>query len=294
MNESAANTALAFSVEETLCVGIVWASWRLVILWFVAPGLLVGGGLWWRARALAAEMSPPECARAAPAASRADERGNLVDVASARDGIVDLLGTEIAPKPGEQPPMGAFRREVTVLLTELPATEREPRADCVKIEGRWYRPVGKHDDLRPGKLRIQHVERWFVPVKVAMAVQPGQLLGQLDSSLAVDELSAKLAKLDTAESERVASEKIRDYFEACYKMLLNLGPAANKDEVNEARAGGPFPAGPGPDYRASGPVGHHCQKILEVADAPGYFDPLQGVSRGRRHGDGLEARAGTA
>jgi RNA polymerase sigma factor (sigma-70 family) len=225
--------ALADGVTRTMFPSKV----KLAVLLLIAQGLIVGGGVWWHAQAVGAASPLPDPLPAARAAPDKDERDGLVDVASARDGILDYLGSEATLEPGERPPAGAFNREVTLLLAEPLPDAKEPKTGWIKIEGKSYRPVSKHEELRPGKVRIHHFEKLFVPLKVGMKVEPGQLLGMVDPSVAVDELSAKLARLNAAEAERVASEKVRDYYEARYRMLLNLGPTASKDEVNEARAG---------------------------------------------------------
>jgi RNA polymerase sigma factor (sigma-70 family) len=205
---------------------------KLTVAFVIAVGVIVGGGVWWRQHAANAapggkeELAKPGPGPEAPAGPRDDpagkpasdkgERRDVIDVASPRDGIVQFVGTEIILKPGEKPPDGAFQQETTYLVTEATPDDMRPLKarpdDWAKIDDKWYRPLGRREEIRPGKVRIHRAEKWFVPLKKGDAVKPGQLLAVTDPSLAVDELAIKLAKLDTAEAERAAEEKQRDEY----------------------------------------------------------------------------------
>jgi len=160
-------------------------------------------------------------------------------VPSMRDGQLLFLGTEIKVKPTEQPPAGAFQAEMNYLVTEVQAGEKGPQEDWVTIDGKWYRPLGKREEVRPNKVRLYFADKWFLPIDEGSRVEKDQLLALIDPSLAVDELSSKLAKFEAAESDRVASEAIKKFeYERMQRLEgLKARGAATQEEVSEARAG---------------------------------------------------------
>ena len=176
----------------------------------LALAVLAAGGLWWYTSAAAA---PPKPGREDPAprpAPTREERRDLVELASPHEGIVQSVASEITVKPGDKPPAGALRQEITLLVTEVQPGDKGPRDDWITLDGRWYRPLRKRDEIRPNKVRLYQVERWFVPVKEGTKVEAGQLLALTDPALAVDDARIKLAKLDAAQADHVAAEKTRD------------------------------------------------------------------------------------
>jgi len=210
---------------------------KLVVLVLMAQGLIVGGGVWWHAQAVLAGAPPANDDQAARTAPGKDERRDLVDVVSARQGVVDYLGTEITVKLGEKPPPGAFQHKMYFLITEAEADEKEPKEGWITINAKWYRPLRKDEEARPGKVRIHRAEKWFLPVKEGTTVEPGQTLAHVDAALAIDELSTRLAKLEAAEADRVASGKVRDFYRsqlATREDLFRKG-SATREEVSEAK-----------------------------------------------------------
>jgi RNA polymerase sigma factor (sigma-70 family) len=208
----------AASVHATaLAQGVMRAMFlkklKLAAALLVALGAIVGGGVWLleHAATAAPPQVPPqvkdEPVKPPPAK---EERRDLVEVASPRSDILLFLGSEIKVKPGEKPPPGAFKQEMTYLIMEVPAGEKGPQEDWVKINDKWYRPVNKGDEVQPNRVKVHRGEKWFLPVKEGTAVQEGQLLALIDPSLAVDDVSIALAKLNAAEADRVAAEKTRD------------------------------------------------------------------------------------
>ncbi len=149
---------------------------KLGVAFVIALGVIVGGGAWWRQHAASAAPvgkeerakqapapAPPDGARDDPAgkqpASDKSENRDLVDAASSRDGIVQFVGTEIELKPGEKPPDGAFKAETTYLVTEVTPDEKGPQDGWAKLDGKWYRPLGRRDDPVPNKVRLYRAER---------------------------------------------------------------------------------------------------------------------------------------
>jgi WD40 repeat protein len=160
-----------------------------------------------------------------------------IQVPSMRDGKLLFVGTEIKLKNGETPGPDVIKQAIVYLVTEKQPAENVPPEQLVLIDGKEYRALAPFEEVRPKQVRTTRQFRYFTTIEEGASVKKDQLLALLDPSLAIDELNSKLAKMEAADAERLASEKIRDYYEARYRMLLNLGPSASKDEVNEARAG---------------------------------------------------------
>jgi WD40 repeat protein len=157
-------------------------------------------------------------------------------VPAMRQGKLLFLGTEV--KPGENPP-DAFSQEMYFLVTEVGPDEKEPQGPLFQIGDKQYRRVKPDEDLRPGKVRVHHVPKRFVKVDEGTRVKEGDLLALVDPVLVVDELRSKLAKFDAAEADRVASEKIRDFYKAQWATREDLyrKGSATREEVAEAKAG---------------------------------------------------------
>jgi RNA polymerase sigma factor (sigma-70 family) len=224
-------TGAATAHTAALAEGVIRAMYlrkmKLTVAFLIALGVIVGGGVWWQQHAANAAPADkegparPAPGPAAPAGAKDDpagkpatekeERRNLVDVASPRDGIVQFVGSEITVKPGEKAPPGAFQHEMTYLVTEAQAGEQK-QDDWVTINNKWYRPLTKREEVRANKVRIYRAEKWFLPVKEGTTIKPGQLLALTDPVTAADDLAIKLAKFDAAEAGRVAEEKQRDEY----------------------------------------------------------------------------------
>jgi hypothetical protein len=225
-------TAAASANAAALAQGVMRAMYLRKMKWSIAVvialGVIIGGGVWWQQHAAQAappgkeQPAKPAPGPAAPAGAREDpagkpatdkeERRDLVDAASPRDGIVHFVGTEITLKPGEEPPAGAFQAETSYLVIEVQPGEEGPKEGWVKISEKWYRPLAKREEMRPNRMRLHRAQRWFVPLTEGDAVKPGQLLAMTDADVAADEVAIKLAKYDAAEAERAAEEKQRDEY----------------------------------------------------------------------------------
>src|SRR5439155_4002814 len=117
--------------------------------------------------------------------------------------------------------------------------EKDPPAEMFQIDGKHYRRLGQYEEVRPTRVRLHHVQKWFVKVDEGTRVKKGDLLALIDPVLVVDELSSKLAKFEASEADRLASEKIRDFYQKQWaaRAKLHSTGGASLEEVNEARAG---------------------------------------------------------
>jgi WD40 repeat protein len=158
-----------------------------------------------------------------------------VMVPSMRDGQLLFLGREVKVAKDQQPPAGAFQQVVRYLVTEVTAGEKQD--DWVPIGNKWYRPLGKDDDVAPNKIRLYSTRKWFLPVDERSEVKEGDLLGMIDPVTQVDDLAIKVAKFDAAEADRAAEEKQRNEYKERYERadLLYKKGAGNYEDVSAAK-----------------------------------------------------------
>jgi WD40 repeat protein len=136
-------------------------------------------------------------------------------VPSMRDGQILFLGREL--RPGEEPPKNAIKRVmswlvVEVLPADVPAGTKAALPGWVAIGDKWYRPLGKDDEIKPNRVKLYRAEKTFVPVDEGSILKENELLAVIDPVTAIDDLAIKLAKLDAAEADRAAEEKQRDEY----------------------------------------------------------------------------------
>jgi WD40 repeat protein len=136
---------------------------------------------------------------------------HTLQVPALRDGQIAFLGTEVAVKEGEEGPPGSFKQVISYLVTEAQNGD-EKKDDWVVLNGKWYRPVAKGEDVKPNKVRLYRATKWFLPVDEGTIVKEGQLLAVIDPVTAVDDLAIKVSKFDAAEADRAAEEKQRDEY----------------------------------------------------------------------------------
>lgn len=153
---------------------------------------------------------------------------NTQQVPSMRDGKILFLATEV--KPGEPVPPGRehdyFQEEIVQLLKQRAGTDGIPVVSEETKETRYYGPLKKDDRIEPNKM-LPHARKVNLRrLREGDEVRKGEMLALLDPSLAIDDLWIKVAKLDAAEADRVASEKIRD--ETRQRYLTNVGLFAKK------------------------------------------------------------------
>jgi WD40 repeat protein len=157
-------------------------------------------------------------------------------VPAMREGQLLFLGTEV--KSGDRPPQ-AIPQDMYFLVTEVQPDDKVSPGELFQIGGKQYRHLGQYEEVRPNKVKLHHVQKWFVKVDEGTRVKKGDLLGLVDPVLVVDELRIKVAKFDAADADRIGSEKIRDFYKAQWaarEELFRKG-AASREEVAEARAG---------------------------------------------------------
>jgi hypothetical protein len=73
---------------------------------------------------------------------------------------------------------------------------------------------------------------------VGQKVEPGQLLGLVNPVLALDEVAARVARLDMSEADRRASEKTRDEYKQRWENMIEAGRRAARPAQDDLRAAG--------------------------------------------------------
>src|SRR5262249_33973038 len=172
-----------------------------------AAGLLLAACL------LGAGSTAVLSSRAGPAdeanrpAARDEESPAIVNVPSERAGKLMFIATEA--KPGEAvPPERAVLVTVSFLAIEMIKTEQVKEPTC-EIDGKTYRRWKPDDPLTPERLRVVKENRLLRKLQAGEMVEEGQLLALVNPAFAIDELAAKVAKLDLAEADVRVSEKTK-------------------------------------------------------------------------------------
>jgi WD40 repeat protein len=162
------------------------------------------------------------------------------EVPSESDGRLIVIGTELQPG-GPMPPADRLVTvDFAVLVVEAKPDERVANGQLFRIKNdpKTYRAWEEGDQLFPDRFAVAPVSRKFRRLDVGDEVRAGQILGLVDPTLSVRELTIRKAMLDAAESDRIASERILDYTKAHYLLMVQLRDkgAATVEEVAEARA----------------------------------------------------------
>jgi WD40 repeat protein len=134
-------------------------------------------------------------------------------VPSMRDGRVLFVGTPA--EPGETDaladPEEYFDEEITVLIAERKDTTGIDPRELIKLptaDGEaFYSRLRKTDLVKPKQVQTYRLKVRLRELKEGDLVRRGQLVAMLDPSLAVDDLSIRVAKLDVANAEFEAADK---------------------------------------------------------------------------------------
>jgi WD40 repeat protein len=152
------------------------------------------------------------------------------DVPCQHDGQLLFIGTEISKEEAEKLPKDdVMRYTVSYMMTKLLPGDKEklkipdiairrykaseaPNAEIIE-----YRPLEEDEPVaKPENVLVHREERVFRRLREDDEVQEGQLLGLVNPSLARDDLTIKVAKLQASIADLRTSEKTRDEAEARY------------------------------------------------------------------------------
>ncbi len=176
---------------------------------------------------------------------------NKADVVSDCDGVVRLIGVMLtrqeveAVNPRERDQLLQTRKWIKVSLACLFVEEKQPEKLPDKQwlvfaddPSKKYRPHRTGEPLTPGTVRVGRQEIYFRKVKAGDRVEQGQTLVLMDPTETLDDLMIKVARLDTAEAERRAAEKVRlearKYHESILAARRVVPKAVSDEEMREA------------------------------------------------------------
>jgi WD40 repeat protein len=156
------------------------------------------------------------------------------DVPCQHDGQLVVIGTEITEEEAAKLPKDDVTRvNLSYLMILMDRDDKEKRKVPESAIRRFrasdapdkvleYRPLEEDDLVEPGKVHLQAEKRYFRRLRENDDVQEGQLLGLVNPSLAIDDLTIKRAKMLAAIADLQTSEKTRDEAKARYEASLKL------------------------------------------------------------------------
>jgi hypothetical protein len=168
---------------------------------------------WSRGRTLTAALLLVVVAACPPNAACAQGEGKR-EVPARRDGQLLFVATEIPQEkvpddPKERKKLGIIQERIGYLAVEIQKGTVPPE-QCFTFPAQpdhFYRRW--HEGLPPprgtDRLVVYMQPRYFRTLQVGDRVQEGDLLALVDPTIALNDLSAKVAKVEAAEAERVAA-----------------------------------------------------------------------------------------
>jgi WD40 repeat protein len=144
------------------------------------------------------------------------------EVPSEKDGKILFIGTEV--KPGETVPEELRLPDAEMGFLAVPAErgyedKKYPPFRLSEDDPTLYRPLGDGEEPEPGKAIAQwrriHVRKLRIGEKVAR----GQLLALVNPRMAYDDLAIKVAQLQGADADRLASRKTKEEFRKRYEAM---------------------------------------------------------------------------
>ena len=129
-------------------------------------------------------------------------------------------------------------RELDVAFLAIEVGEAEKTKEpTLEIDGKHYRRWKPGEELVPEKLRVVRQKQLFRKLKTGDGVKEGQLLALVNPALAIDELNAKLAKLNAAASDLRVSEKTKLEAQKRYDsaVVAKQGRAISEDDYRAAK-----------------------------------------------------------
>jgi WD40 repeat protein len=146
------------------------------------------------------------------------------EVPAEKEGKLLCLATEV--KPDEVVPLSKkFVAQAWMMAYKVDAPDKVARADRVIVEdakdkGAVYRKLRAGDDFTPGRVALGYVMKPYRKLYEGDVVKAGDLVAQVDTVLARDEVLTKLAKLDVAEAELRTSTKTKDEAKNRYDRMV--------------------------------------------------------------------------
>jgi WD40 repeat protein len=147
----------------------------------------------------------------------AEKEGKLLYLATE---IKDLKKAEFIPSDKK------FRTASYVMAYRTDAPETVPADDRVIVEDNKeknaiYRKMREGDEYVPSRVALGYVWKWYRKLSEGDAVKAGDLVAQVDTVLARDEVKNKIAKLDVAQAEIETSTKTKQEAKKRYERMVH-------------------------------------------------------------------------
>jgi WD40 repeat protein len=144
------------------------------------------------------------------------------EVYTEKEGVISFLGTDV--QPGETVPEDKKLpdAELGFLAVPVGANEDIPESEKFRFEGNptWYRRAKESDQLEPGKVVLSREIRQVRKLKFGDWVKRGQLLALINPRKSFDDVSIKVAKLEGANNDRLASRKKKEEYHRRYLSMM--------------------------------------------------------------------------
>jgi multidrug resistance efflux pump len=178
-------------------------------------------------------------AKAPPAADAGKGR---IEVPAERDGKLLFLGTEMGPAERARIPKAKILTyELGFLAVAITPEEwaKTPEGERVVFAGnaRKYRRWKEGDKIVPGQVVLARKKGEFRRLEVGDTVKEGQLLALVSPALALEELSVKIANLDAAEADRLASKANKEEAEKRVATIESARRGAPRSVSNDEYRG---------------------------------------------------------
>jgi multidrug efflux pump subunit AcrA (membrane-fusion protein) len=181
----------------------------------------------------------PQADNSGRAAEAGGRRAAFVRVPALRDGQLVLVGTDITP--GENVPID---RRITVPVAYLVVATKEGESvkaeDEVKgIDNKRWRRWHEGEPLPPGEIALQRMTKECKRLEVGDEGRAGQLVGLVDTTLALGEVAIKIAALDAAyhtfRATKTTSEEAERRVIAMEDSMRKVPGSVSKDDYEQAR-----------------------------------------------------------
>jgi WD40 repeat protein len=149
------------------------------------------------------------------------------EVPAEKEGKLQFLATEVNDLkqldfiPAEK----KFKAPAWVMAYKVDAPEKVPTDDRVIVEdakdkGAVYRKLREGENFTPGRVALGYMMKWYRKLSEGDVVKAGDLVAQVDTVLARDEVLNKIAKLDVAEAELRTSTKTKEEAKNRYDRMI--------------------------------------------------------------------------
>jgi WD40 repeat protein len=151
------------------------------------------------------------------------------EVAAEKDGKIIFIGTDVQPGEVVPPEKQLPKAELGFLAIPI-GTDEQLKEGEEKFQfpnsTTWYRRVRETDELKPNMVALGFESREVRKLKVGDLVKRGQLLALINPRKSFDDVAIKVAKLNAADADRLASQKQKEEFQKRHESHLRQNQIA--------------------------------------------------------------------